>query len=90
MEVLLSSLLEQLLSCYVATRSQHLGPGGPEERLWMVYTASVDQPAPESVHCGAMENTCGGGRRRAGNILKAVPCFPSRESSKYVGTLVFL
>ena len=63
----------------VATRSQHLGSGGPEERWWMGYTASIHQPAPESVHCAipisAMENTCGGGMGRAGNILKAVPRF---------------
>ena len=45
---------------------------------------------PAGVNCGAMENTCGGGRRRAGHILKAVPRFPSRESWKYLGTSVFL
>ena len=34
----------------VATRSQHLGPGGPEERWWRAFTTYLRQPAPEGGH----------------------------------------
>ena len=64
----------QMCVCTVAIRSQHLGPGSPGERWWMAYTADIHQSVQESVHCviliDAMENTCGGGRGRPGNVLK--------------------